>query len=157
GWVRWSASGLLKDCVADAVRGAHDHVGPGGGQSFSKARHSALQRVGRYVLAKGIQGLFELTATDDLFSTPEQMFQQCDLAWRGFDARFVDGDGARRGVKRHIAQLEDDAEARARPSQQGAAASCELRDLEGLDHIIIGTAVEPDQAIVETAACGENE
>src|SRR5688500_12508347 len=59
-------SGLLEDCVADAVSGSHDDVRIGGGQAPAQPRNRAFERVGRDVLAERIQRFLQQAAANHL-------------------------------------------------------------------------------------------
>src|SRR5688572_23647609 len=149
--------GLLKERIADAVSGAHDDICFGGGEASAQARHCAFERVGSDVFAERVERFFQLTATNDLLRSPQQLFEQRHLSWWNVDALLVDRDRARGRVQRDIAELQDNPETRARTTQQRAATSSELRNLEWFDEVIVGAAVEPDQTIVEPTARGENQ
>src|ERR1700745_805016 len=85
------------------------------------------------------------------------MSEHGSLARREKNRLIADKHLARHGIKSDVAERQRNTEKISRPPQQCLQAGNELLERKGLDEIIVSTALQPDDAVFEAAARGQDQ
>lgn len=101
-----------------------------------------LDGICRQILVEARQGPDDGILGHDLAGTQEKQLQKRDFPGGNIQRHSGTAEGSRRQVKRDAAELDDRAPQPRLPPEQHADARLEFRDIERLDHVIVGAQVE---------------
>ena len=145
--------GLGFEKVADAAHGLDGAVG----ELLSQMVDVNLDGVRAHGIVPVVELLLELgAAPDDALAFGEGCEQSVLLGGED-DGLAIEGDFARGGGDPQGAALDDRVRTACGAAQQGAHAGGELVEFIGLDQIVVGTAVEALDSVVDGVAGGRHE
>jgi D-alanyl-D-alanine carboxypeptidase/D-alanyl-D-alanine-endopeptidase (penicillin-binding protein 4) len=109
------------------------------------------------LLAPAVEAVLELRARQDRSRPREQRLEHRELTCRQRDRRAVEADLARRRVEPHTGMLDRRLAAPGVAAQHGAHARVQLVEFEGFDEIVVGTGIEPGDALAKGVARGQHD